>query len=327
MRDKVIQNMTIAGGKFQEEKNYWLKKLANDPVLTGFPLDYSRAKVKNLRETIQFKFTDEVFEQIKKISKNSAYGVYMILMVGVKYLVFKYTGMEDIIIGAPVYKQKEEGNFLNRLLALRSQLSDEMTFKEALLEVRKTITEANKHQNYPLNKVLEELNIPTIENRFPLSNIMMMLENIHDLGYVADQKCDTFFSFVMKDDRIEGYLEYDSTIFRKETIEQIVGHLITFFELILKNPQLKLSEVEILSEEEKRKILSEFNDTKAEYLKDKTIHQLFEKQVEQNPNKTAVLFNDEQLTYRELNEKANQLARVLRTKGVQSDQIVGIMLE
>ncbi|MDP4147651.1 MAG: amino acid adenylation domain-containing protein, partial [Bacillota bacterium] len=122
-------------------------------------------------------------------------------------------------------------------------------------------------------------------------------------------------------------LEYCTKLFKRESIERVRDHFINILKEIAENPEKKISEIEMLTEEEKRKILVEFNDTKAEYPKDKTIYELFEEQVEKTPEIIAVVYEEKELSYRELNERANQLARMLRRRGVGPDKIVGIMVE
>ncbi|MCK4261264.1 MAG: amino acid adenylation domain-containing protein, partial [Halanaerobiales bacterium] len=328
MKDRRLQNKTITG-RFEKEKNYWLDKLAGDLKISSFPLDFSALKKREQIDSIAINFTlpKEVFQRIKSISRDSIYGVYMILLSGVNYLLFKYTACEDQVVGATIHKQKANTEYINQLLAFRTKLNAQMSFKELLLDVKKTINEVNDNQNYPLYKIVEDLNIPIVEGRFPLSNVMIFLENIHDKDYMEDARCDTLFSFLMTDESIEGEIEYDPSLFKVETIAQIIKHFISFLEIALKNPNIKLSEVDILSEDEKNKLLFEFNDTHRFEPTQKTVYQLFEEQVERTPNEIAIKLENQTLTYNELNQKANQLARVLREKGAKPDQLVGIMVE
>ncbi|MCK4258507.1 MAG: amino acid adenylation domain-containing protein, partial [Halanaerobiales bacterium] len=328
MKDRRLQNKTIAG-RFEKEKNYWFDKLAGDLKISGFPVDFLATKTTEQIDLVAINFTlsTEVFQRIKSISRDSIYGVYMILLSGVNYILFKYTNNEDLIVGAAIHKQKANTEYINQLLAFRTKLKAEMSFKELLFEVKKTIKEANDNQNYPLYKIVEDLNIPIAEGRFPLSNVMIFLSNIHDKDSLKGVRCDTLFSFFMTDKSIEGEIEYDPSLFREETIAQIIKHFISFLEIALQNPDLKLSEIDILSEDEKNRLLYEFNDTQRDEPTQKMVYQLFEEQVERVPDEIAIKLENQTLTYTELNQKANQLARVLREKGVNSDQLIGIMVE
>ncbi|HAY3898245.1 TPA: amino acid adenylation domain-containing protein, partial [Escherichia coli] len=140
-------------------------------------------------------------------------------------------------------------------------------------------------------------------------------------------KFDLTLNALESDEKLNFIIDYCPKLFKKETIERLSSHYVRILESIVNNKEIKLSEVDLLSEEERNQILYEFNDTKVEYPKNKTIHELFEEQVEKTPDNIAGVFEDKKLTYRELNERANSLARVLRDKGVKADSIVGIMVE
>ncbi|SFB47227.1 non-ribosomal peptide synthetase, partial [Clostridium frigidicarnis] len=140
-------------------------------------------------------------------------------------------------------------------------------------------------------------------------------------------KFDLTLNAMFSDEKLSFSIQYCSKLFNKETIERLSNHYLTILDSILTNNEINITEIELLSEKEKNQLLNGFNDTKAEYPMDKTIQELFEEQVEKTSNNIAVVFKEEKLTYRELNEKANSLARVLRDKGVKGDSIIGIMVE
>ncbi|WP_154695099.1 AMP-binding protein, partial [Clostridium botulinum] len=140
-------------------------------------------------------------------------------------------------------------------------------------------------------------------------------------------KFDLTLSAIEIEEEILLSIEYNTRLYKRETIEKMINHFSRILSNLSKDIYIKIDEIEIIEEEEKNQILYEFNDTKVEYPKDKAIQELFEEQVEKTPNNIAVVFEDKKLTYRELNEKANSLARVLRDKGVKADSIVGIMVE
>lgn len=335
--DKYSQNIILSSGKFENEKNYWLTKLSGDIVMSSFPLDYPRPELIEYRqETFNIKLRDRLSQKLFSVSNNSEYAIFMLLLAGVKYLLTVYTGNEDVIVGMPIFKQKsEEAVFINNTIALRTIVDDGMSFKELLSEVRCTVSEAVENQNYPFYMLPSLLKLDVDNKKLPILNTMVLLENIHDTSLDTEIKPDTAFYFRISENNIELKVLFNAVLFQKETISRITAHLENILEQALINPEIPLAEFNILSEQEKIQLVEEFNETGADYPRNKTIHQLFEEQVEKTPNNTAVVFSTvngsveetNTLTYSELNEKANQLARVLRNQGVKRDSLVAIVVE
>jgi len=318
----------IAANQNIKEGDYWLNKLSGDLVKSIFPYDYIKIGInERCIDALKFRFKGELFLNLMDLSKESDYALHVIKVSGVIALLHKYTGNKDILVGSPIYKQKIQGEFINTVLVLRNQLKNNVTFKELLFQVKQTIVEASGNQNYPLEILLKELNLPVSENEFPLFDILILLENIHEKRNIQFVISNMTFSFLRTDKTIEGILEYNSYLYKKTTIERIISNFENLLKNALFNVDVQLSDLEILSEEEKNQLLFDFNDTKTVYQKDKTVHQLFEEQVEKLPDSIAIVNEDKQLTYMKLSEKANQLARLLRSKGVRRNTNVGIMVE
>jgi len=350
-----------------KERDFWLDKLSGEPVKSSFPYDYVKtgrdetfadhrnhaAVPWDLRNEV-FQFPGELSTQLMKLSKGKDHTLHMILVSGLVLLLAKYTysfsGHDDIMVGTPIYKQDIDNldentglEFINTILPLRICLKSDMTFKELLLEVKETIINATEHYNYPIEILLEQLNLPVSEgDAFPLFDVALLLENIHDRSYIQHIVLNTIFSFSSTADGIEGVLEYHSSRYQKATIERMTGHLIRLLENALANLDLELSRIEILPEKEKEKLLQMFNDTEAEYPNEKTIHELFEEQAARTPSHIALRSThtinvnintnvdtdtDRSITYKELNSKSNQLARWLRKHGVTTESVVGVMME
>jgi len=320
--------MVAAANENKRERDYWLNKLHGELVKTYFAYDEKEGSTKET-EAIRFKFEDKVYSDLMGLSKGVDYTLYMILEAGVNVLLSRYTGNKDIIIVAPISKQEEEGEFINTVLVLRNQLNDSTTFKELLINIRQTFIDAHKNQNYPIEALLYKLNIELTENEFPLADVAVLLDSIHDKRYIQHLNLNMIFTFIKNDTSIEGIIEYNSKRYRKETIERIISHFINILQAGIANINEKLDMIEMFSQEEKNKILYEFNSSNSiRGTNDpSTIYELFEQQVALNPNNTAVVYEDESLSYDELNRKANQLAYTLREMGVKSDSIVAIMVE
>jgi non-ribosomal peptide synthetase component F len=209
-----------------------------------------------------------------------------------------------------------------------------MSFKELLLQVRQCIIEAAENQNFPLETLPQDLNLPVSPAEFPLFDITVLLENIHYRKYIEHLPTNINFSFIRTGEKIEGKVEYNAILYDGPVMEQLVCHFLRLLEQGISRADTPLSQRDLLSEDEKNRLLYDFNDTYGQYLRDKTLHQLFEEQVEKSPDNIALLGEKDEmrkagshLSYRELDKISNGVAYMLNEKGVQPDTIVGLMIE
>jgi len=323
--DKHSQNIIIASGEYQEEREYWLDKLSGEIYFHGFPGNNDQQGY--TKATFKGTLSSDVFNKILHLSNNSEYAAYVILLSGIKYLLCRYNDASDVIVGMPVFKQAPDDLYLNSMLPLRSSIDMEEPFSNFVMRIKDIMIEADSYQNYPLDQIYEQLNLCSAGDGGVAYKTVVLMENIHEGKFISDLEIDTVFSFLLTKDSIEVVVEYNANMYTEQIIKQVVKYLFNYLGEVTQNPQIKLSEIEILSEAEKKELLFNFNNTDAVYPKDQTIHKVFEAQVERSPDNIAVVFADQRLTYQELNNKANQLARVLRSKGVQANSIVGIVVE
>jgi amino acid adenylation domain-containing protein/non-ribosomal peptide synthase protein (TIGR01720 family) len=325
---KSIDKRLILNDQKRKEREYWLEKLSGEPVKSSFPSDRKKRELaKPVVDTVKAGLPPEVSARLIGLSRESDVMLHMILAAAVDILLWKYTGSLDILLGVPIYKQEIDAQFINTVLPLRVRFNEDITFKELLLLVRETVIKANENQNFPIELLTSHLNLPSTEDKFDLFDVTVLLESIHDKKYLANSNYNITFFFSRTGHHIEALLEYNSLLYDRETLERIMKHFIRILRVILFNVDIKISAVDILSEEEKNQILYHFNATEADYNKKKTIPQLFEEQVMKTPESTAVVFAGRRLTYSQLNESTNQLAHLLQKKGVKPDSIVGIMVE
>lgn len=322
------EEIAIAAGESFKEREYWLNKLSGDPVRSYFPYDFKGVPTAASHlESLSFELTGENFSRLLKISNQSDSRLHMVLAAVLVVLLHKYTENTDIIMGIPVERQEIEGDFINATLILRNFVTNNMRFKDLLLQVRKTIYEAIENQNYPTEALLYDLNMEFSETQFPLFDVALSLENIQNMKYLQHIHLGMKFSFLREDECIKGLLEYNSLLYREPTAERICKHYQRVMHQVLSDVNVTVDDIDILSGKEKNQLLFEFNSTNQEYPRNQTIHQLFESQVEKTPNNNAVVYEGTRLTYKELNEKAHQLACLLKEKGVKPDTIVAIMVE
>ncbi|MDQ1355296.1 MAG: hypothetical protein QG657_5606, partial [Acidobacteriota bacterium] len=272
------------------EKKYWLEQLAGFTEKSNFPFDLSGENITNDRlETATSRLQGDLFLQLGKISKNSDIKLYMVLATGLAVLLRKYTSSNDIAIGTPIYKQESDSDFINTVLVLRNRFEDTLTFKELLLQVRNSINCAVENQNYPIDYLVEHLRVSHRENEYPFFDIGIFLQNVHYKKYFADIRFHMLFDFNRADDCLEVTVEYNPSLYRLQTVEQIIRHFNRLLETALANVDTPLSDIDVLSAEEKERLLFEFNGREEEYPCDKTFHGLFEEQVEQTPDRIAVI--------------------------------------
>ncbi|MGD2087188.1 MAG: condensation domain-containing protein [Candidatus Aminicenantes bacterium] len=330
----ISNEMMVVACQKVKEREFWINQLSGGPKNSGFPYDYPGKTMEKQGNgnfaTLGFKFSSKTASKLLNLSKRNYHTLHMVLVAALNVLVHKYTNSSDVIMVTPIYKQDIDSQIIiNTVLLLRNRLDKNTTFKEFLLQVRKTVLDAIEHYGYPVEILLDHLGIPFSyeEFRFPLSDITIWLDNIHKKEYIRHIHTNMNFSFSGNGDHIEGTVEYNTGLYHKSTIAGIIHHLQTVLHTVLLKPDTTLAGIDILGEDEKRRILIEFNNTGAEYPNEKTIHQLFEEQVKRTPDKTALVFEEKHLSYNRLNARANQVANLLRAKGVKADTVVGLMID
>ena len=331
---------------YQKQLDYWTTKLSGQIPILNLPTDKKRSLIPSYQgKSISFLLSKQLVSDLKKLSQQEEVTLFMLFLASFQVLLFRYTGQEDIIVGTPIVGRKklETENliacFLN-ILALRNNLNSNFTFKELLQEVKQVSLEAYANQDLPFEKLVEVLQPDRNLNHSPLFQVMLNFANPPE-DFSID--CPSFIKKVnikqdialfdlslyirQKQAEIEITFQYSTDLFRADTIERMTGHFQTILAGAVNNPQQKISHLPLLTKGEEQQILREWNHHKVNYPKDKCIHQLFEQQVEKTPDAVAVIFEDQKLTYRKLNEKANQLAHYLQKLGVKSGTKVGICLK
>lgn len=336
----ITAELTISGARQVKESQYWLARFSGETEKSFFPYDFSGPDGKALdgkaeRCYHEIQLPDELKARLLKISSGSDPRLHMMLTALVLVVLDRYTyeSKEEITVGMPVYRQETNAKFINTVLPLRHRLDGGMSFKELLLQVRQTITEAVEHQNYPMETLLYRLNIPYKEGDvFPLFDVAVLLDNIHDRDYLDHIRLNIIFNFSSKPEDLTGNIEYNGICYEASTIKRIAGHLICLMGQVLFDVDRPLDDADILKPEEKQLLLETFNGESASYSKEKTIPQLLEEQVERTPHHTALVSNGDNGSYRswsysQLNRRANQLANYLRGRGVVPGNLVALLLD
>jgi tyrocidine synthetase-3 len=341
----IWEKKQFATDEIKKQEAYWQETLSGAPVLE-MPTDYTRPAVKETAgDRISFTIDSELTSRLQKMAKHQGATLYMVLLAAYNVLLSRYSGQEDIVVGSPIAGRRHAdvehtvGMFVNTL-AFRNYPSPDQSFASFLEEVKEQALQVYEHQDYPFEILVESLDIQRDTSRNPLFDVVFALQNMEQATLEIDgltlnpcsfeyavSKFDLTLEAIESDEGLRCNLEYRTKLFKRETVERLMGHFKQVICQIVEQPNLLLKDIELLTVEEKHQLMVDFNDTKVEYPKEKTLHELFEEQVTKTPDNMAVVFGEEQLTYKELNERANQLARVLRSKGVQDEEIVGIMVE
>ncbi|MEH1847189.1 MAG: amino acid adenylation domain-containing protein, partial [Nostoc sp.] len=342
----VWQRQWLSGDVFQNQLNYWRDQLALAPELLQLPTDRPRPSVQTYHgRTHNRTINIDLTQKLQSLSRESGTTLFMTLLAAFSTLLYRYTGQSDIFVGTPIANRNRTeiesliGFFVNTLV-LRTRFEKHPSFEKLLKFVRETTLKAYEHQDVPFEQVVEALQPQRCLSHSPLFQVMFVLQNapIGELELPGvtlselDQQStiaqfDLTVSFTETSQGLVGSWEYNTDLFDSATIERMATHFQNLCSAIVENPQHRVDELPLLSEAERDQLLVEWNDIACEYPTDKCIHQLFESQVERTPFAVAVVFEEEQLTYQELNQRANQLAHYLQSFGVRQEVLVGICVE
>lgn len=336
MIDKYAQQMLLTSGRYDKEKQYWADKLQDDIGMSELPRMTMRGGSASTDKpaisssigigTYRHVIDADVAGKLKAAA-STGYGMFMLLLSGVSYLVHRYTSADQARIGVPVFKQhKELKELVNTLLIIHTEYKNDYSFREWTGHVRQAVTEANEHQNIPFLALAEYAQIAVSENGTAELPTMVMLEGVHDRSYMAKFRSSLAFVFRLAGDRLEVAIEYDVQRYNESSIASLAVH----FNHVLKaieTPGDPLSRLSLLTAEERTLLLETFNDTSLHLPLGRTLHGLFEEQAHRSPDRTAVQFGAERLTYRGLNARANQLARTLRARGAAPDTVIAVLSE
>ena len=339
------QRQWLSKEALQKQLNYWQQQLANVPALLELPTDHPRPPIQRFEGHIQpFEINEELSNQLNKLSQQADATLFMTLLAAFVTLLGRYSGSDDLVVGSPIAgrnNRKTEsliGFFVNTLV-LRLNCSGNPSFFDLLTHVRQVCVNAYAHQDVPFEQLVEVLQLERNLSHTPLFQVVFVLQNTpkENLALAnlsispfarehVTAKFDLTLSMTETAQGLVGSFEYNTDLFERATIERMVGHFQTLLVGIVETPQQPIHDLPLLTKPEYQQLMA-WNNTAVAYPQDQCIHQLFEAQVEKRPDAIAVVFENQQLTYRELNTKVNQLAHYLQTLGVKPEVLVGICVE
>nr|QEO74861.1 phosphopantetheine-binding domain-containing pro [uncultured bacterium] len=341
----VWQREWLQGEALEQQVEYWRKQLAGAPAELELPTDHIRPAVQSHRGASQrMVLAESLTEELRKLSRREEVTLFMTLLAAWSVLLGRYAGVEEVTVGTPIAgrtRAELEGliGFFVNTLALRVKWESDWRVTDLLRAVREACLEGYSHQELPFEKLVEELQPERSLSRTPLFQVMLVLQNapfkVLALPGLALQpievegttaKFDLTLTVGEGEHQLAAELEYNTDIFEAETIGRMFSHLEIVLRRMTADPLTLIRDLPLLTEAEREQLLYQWNETGAS-VPAQTIHELFEAQVERTPDAPALVFEDERLTYRELNARANQLAHYLREVGVGPETLVGLMLE
>jgi amino acid adenylation domain-containing protein len=327
----------------EEQLEYWRKQLGGELPVVELPTDHVRPAVQSYRGAQkELRISREVAEKLKQVSREEGATLFMTLLAAVDVLLARYSGQDELVVGTPITNrtraETEEltGCFANTLV-LRVDTSGNPRFRELVQRVKQVALEGYAHQDVPFEKLVEELRPKRDLSRTALFQVMFVLQNapIAEGGLTLSRaetgrqapKGELTVTMGETEKGLTGALEYNTDLFEAGTMERMVAHWERLLDGIAKDAEQCVWELPLMGDEERRQVVEEWNQTEGWYPRDKTVVELFEEQVRRTPERVALVYEGQSLSYGELNRRANQLARRLREWGVGPEQLVGLCMK
>ena len=342
----IWQRDSLKGDTLERLLSYWRKQLGGKPPMTQLPTDRPRRLSPTFRGGHVARSLDlTLAQQIRELASDQETTLFMVLLAAFKVLVHRYTQQQDLIVGSPIAGRTRIetepliGFFVNTL-PLRTNLADDPTFAELLRRVRETTLGAYAHQDLPFERMVEELQPERSLNHMPFTKVMFVLQNscleefsMADLRVELEQVTSDLAKFeltlVIKETThgLLAHVEYNSDLFDAGTVERLLGHYETLLRAVASEPQQAISRLPMLTGQEESQLLIEWNDTRTAYPSDASVHELFEGQAALRPGAIAVIIDGKKITYGDLNQRANQLARHLARLNIGPETLVTVCLD
>jgi amino acid adenylation domain-containing protein len=314
----------------REEREYWTERLSGRDVALGLESDYDRPKEYFQRkENVRFPVPEEIYKSIVSLTGGSDFLIYTVLMTALKLCLNKCNSYNSdnhsaIIIGSPVLRSDNGRQEDPNVIAIVDDIDDGLTFRQNLVNIRKTLLDAYTRQHYPFRNLINDLNLGNIVNRCPLFDVVLAYEEIHQ--ELPELRNDITIVFTNTGDSLIGNIIFNSCLFNRQSIVRLTNNIVRMLWSGLNSLDKPICEISLLTCEEYMGLLREFGDTRQAYPHDRNYAHLFETQVENTPDAVAVTACEQRITYKELNALANRLAAFLRSLGVGPEDRVGVYM-
>ncbi|MEO7536236.1 MAG: amino acid adenylation domain-containing protein, partial [Ferruginibacter sp.] len=340
------QQNYLQGETLKKKLAYWKQKLDGVAPLQ-LPTDHPRPAIQTINgNNAEFRIDKELEESLVALSQQNGATLFMTLLAAFKVMLYRYSGQQDISVGTSIANRSHQelsdlvGFFVNTL-ALRSEVNGEDSFVALLQQVKETMLEAYEQQDVPFEKVVDAVVRERDMSRSPLFQLMFVLQNIPEIQPVQlgdiefetvafEQHISKFemsFTLSQSINGLHGTVQYNTDLYNAGTIGRMIAHYSELLKAVVTAPRKAIGSLPMLTAPEEQKLLNDFNNTTVPYPKDKSIVDLFVEQVSRTPIATAVVFEEDKLTYTELHERSNQLAHYLRSRNVKKETLVPIILD
>ena len=340
------QREWLQGDVLETQLGYWEEQLRDQPLMLDLPTDHPRPNMQSWRgATLHFDLPPELSTRLQALSREMGTTLFMTLLAAFQALLYRYTGQDDVSVGTAVANRNRKeienliGFFVNTLV-IRTDLSGAPGFDELLKRVRKVTLEAYMHQDLPFETLVEALQPDRDLSHTPLFQVAFALQqapstplsmpglDVEPLEVDSGTaKFDLQLTLAEEPEQLSGTFEYNTDLFERATIECMASHLHTLLDAIVDDPKQPVSALPLLTPEERQTLLVDWNATSMSTPTDQCAHTLFEAWATRQPEATALTFEGQTLSYRELDQRANQLAHHLRQQGVDTGTLVGICTE
>ncbi len=341
------QNQQLAAAR-SVHRDYWLDRLAGELPRLDLPADYPRPAEKNfVGDTVRFALAPATCTALEEFGQQRGASLFMVLTTAVKALLYRYTGQQDVILGVPTGGrdhadlENQVGCYVN-VLPLRTPVRGEEHFGQVLDRVKDGMLELLAHQVYPFDVLVDDLRAERDPSRSPVFDVMVVMQHLGLLpGEAAPagirieelplpspvSRFDLTFNFVQTAAGVTVHLDFDTALFTRGRMERAGNHFRALLDAVLTDPSPALSHLGYLSAGEQEQLLTGFNHVPFGYSPERTVHGLIEEQATLHPDRVALVSPGGEITYGELNRRANRLARCLQQQyGVGRDEVVGVRL-
>ncbi len=340
------QNDFFRSGKVKKQLEYWKKEFEGGIPVMDLYTDYDRPEIMGYEGAkVRFAFEDDINDKIIAFSKEQGITPYMFIMAALNIMLWRYTNQKDVVIGTAIAGRRHAklesiiGMFVNTL-AIKSEIDENTVIKDYLQYTKEKMVRAYDNQDCQFDMLVEELGVPKNVSRNPLFDILFNYINIgtdeveieglslepYDDGEI-DAKFDISFTLEEKNQKFDMDIDYSKALYKEETIGLMGNRLIYIISQMLKDEKQKLKDITMMTEEERQWLVETVNQTATNYPSDKTVLSIFEECVRNNPDAIAIEWMEEKLSYRQLNNMANQLAKKLADRNIGYQDMVAILLE
>ncbi|MBL0388673.1 amino acid adenylation domain-containing protein [Tumebacillus sp. ITR2] len=343
----VWQQEQVRSTVLQEQERYWLDTLAGIPPMLDIPLDYVRPSTQTFAgRRLFFTVSEDVTAGLKRIATETGSTLYMVLLALYSMLISAYAREQDVVVGTPIsgrtHADTEQviGMFVNTLV-MRNWVDGELVLAEFVKQVKERALQAYENQDYPFEELVEKLHVPRDMGRNPVFDTLFVMQNTESLASVVNgltctpcafdhsvSKFDLSMEATEQSGVLEFCLDYRTDLFAEDSMRGMIEHFQALLRSAADDPLAKIADLALMNEaEQDRLLVPRTSDADVRWEESATLHGLFEEQVRRTSDQVAVVCGDEQVTYRELDEQANRVARVLREKGIGPDGLVAVMME